>query len=92
MRLRDGGEPEKTSDSTALLRVNVLRNKMSPVFEPATYSARVKENLGYGNRVTQVTARDDDKQVKCTYTCITRNMFSTGNHDRYSRAVIYDYN
>ena len=63
MRLYDGGSPSRPSESTASIRVNVVRNLNAPVFFNEPYAATVRKDLGFGNSVLTVQATDADPEV-----------------------------
>ena len=64
VRASDGGEPARLSNESALLRVNVTRNRFAPRFNSSEYSARIRQDLGVGNSVVRLFAFDDDPPVK----------------------------
>ena len=69
MRLFDGGTPSRRSEQTAILTVNVVRNKNAPQFVDAPYEATIRKDLGFGNSVAKVIANDDDPEVFTILSC-----------------------
>ncbi len=68
IQAQDGGFPPKLAVQPASLLINVIRNKFTPQFSQALYTANIRMNLGFGNRVVQVQAADDDPEVS-TFLC-----------------------
>ena len=66
VQLYDGGTPPKRSERTAVLTVDVIRNKNAPQFINSTYKAVIRKDLGFGNSVAKVFAVDADPEV-CFY-------------------------
>ena len=62
----------------ATLIINVIRNKFTPEFSQASYSANIRMNLGFGNRVVQLETRDSDPEVSvsCFYLTFTSDDWS----------------
>ena len=67
MRVQDGGFPAKIGDQRAELTIKVIRNKFTPTFEESSYSASIRQDLGFGNSVIMVSAVDQDEQVKMAH-------------------------
>ena len=64
IQAEDGGFPVKTAVQPATIIINVIRNKNTPQFTQTSYSATIRKNLGFGNRVVQIQARDSDPEVR----------------------------
>ena len=63
VQAQDGGFPPKVSEVPATLIINVIRNKYTPEFSESSYTANIRMNLGFGNRVVQLETRDGDPEV-----------------------------
>ena len=63
IQAQDGGFPPRVSEVPATLMIKVIRNKFTPEFSQASYSANIRMNLGFGNRVVQLETRDGDPEV-----------------------------
>ena len=63
IQAQDGGFPPKVSEVPATLIINVIRNKYTPEFSESSYTANIRMNLGFGNRVVQLETRDGDPEV-----------------------------
>lgn len=67
--LRDNGLPTpRSSQSNAVVTVNILRNENPPIFFNTTFSAQIFETVPAGTSVAQVTASDADVNVS-TLSC-----------------------
>ena len=64
MRAFSPSQPEEGSQAEVV--VQVRRNKQSPRFEEAAYSASLAEDLSPGASVVRMRATDADEQVPCT--------------------------
>ena len=63
VRARDGGNPSREGEQQATVTINVVRNRYTPIFSELHYTAEVRQDLGFGNRVGQVSATDQDPEV-----------------------------
>ena len=84
MRASDGGEPARLSNESALLRVNVTRNRFAPRFNSSEYSARIRQDLGVGNGVVRLFASDDDPPVSSYFISL---LYFYRQKSRYSQQV-----
>lgn len=62
LRAYDLGDPS-LSNTTGVLRVTVVRNQRSPVFQNEPYQRTLNQNSLTGTTVAQVLATDDDTSV-----------------------------
>ena len=56
----DNGIPSLTSQQSALITINVLRNKLDPVFLSQDYRVTIPETESIGNSILKVSAVDQD--------------------------------
>ncbi len=63
VRAEDGGFPAQKSTQAATITIRVLRNQNTPQFSQLKYTAEIRQDLGFGNRVATVQATDNDIKV-----------------------------
>lgn len=86
---KDGGNPQRSATSTVVVNV-VDENDNSPVFQPKTYKAKVKEGEPSGSFVIQVTAVDNDDGSNGNIMYSLVNSFGRFNIDSKSGVIVTD--